>query len=136
MKPFTKYIKDMVCVRICTCTSMPHYLKHSIQGCAWSCNCFAFVRVSGGLGGTRLQRRVDEHNSKWWVCVLPVLGLLRPSGLPYLVRIIILGDVHWSMCVTCGAWAALHLWDHYTFGAENDSANGTGWCNLQERGGH
>ena len=29
------------------------------------------------------------------------------------------------MCVTCGAWAALHLWNHYNFGSENDPANGT-----------
>ena len=24
-----------------------------------------------------------------------------------------LGDTAWSMCVVCGAWAAMHLWDMY-----------------------
>jgi hypothetical protein len=25
------------------------------------------------------------------------------------------GDLQWSLCPTCGAWAALSLWDTYLF---------------------
>ena len=26
-----------------------------------------------------------------------------------------LGDAQWAMCVTCGAWLALHLWEHLAY---------------------
>jgi hypothetical protein len=25
------------------------------------------------------------------------------------------GDLQWALCVTCGSWLALHLWDHMTY---------------------
>eukprot|EP01041_Mallomonas_annulata_P002018 gene2018-3917_t len=27
----------------------------------------------------------------------------------------VLGDLQWSLCVSCGAWMALHLWEHLSF---------------------
>lgn len=27
----------------------------------------------------------------------------------------LLGDLQWSLCVSCGAWMALHIWDHLSY---------------------
>jgi hypothetical protein len=31
------------------------------------------------------------------------------------------GDMQWALCVTCGSWLALHLWDHLTYTPFDDA---------------
>lgn len=34
------------------------------------------------------------------------------------------GPIHWAMCVTCGAWIALSLWEHVSFTGDESTLHG------------
>ena len=64
---------------------------------------FAFIRKLAAAGRTAAQ---DMYGCPGWVAHGYSDGYLMTG---------VLGAYIWALCVTCGAWLALSMWDHLTY---------------------
>jgi hypothetical protein len=62
---------------------------------------------------------IDDFLSFPSSCACHVFILMMPSLCSLVVRRFLDGGLasapHWALCVSCGAWTALALWDHLTY---------------------
>ena len=60
-------------------------------------------------------RRLREQGEKTAMQLYGYPGWVAHGFTDGYMRAGIGGDIKWAYCITCGAWAALSLWDHVTF---------------------
>lgn len=84
-------------------------LFHRIYQCSTS-----FIWFSHSLLSPLLSSHLLSHISNVISCVLTV-GWVAHGFFDGYLDGGLSGPVHWSLCVTCGAWTALSLWEHVSF---------------------
>ena len=77
------------------------------------------ARGGAGQRAARLHYGPQRHDDAWVAHGFTDLWL--GSGL--------LGQAQWALCPVCGAWAALHLWEHFRFAPPGD-ADATRWLSA------